>query len=458
MKRLGGMTPRQRRTLAAYAILAGLVVAWSTPARAEETPPYRFDFGPGSVEAGFRQVLPATLYSDQLGYGFEPGAALEGVDGGGGTDALRGDCIASNRPFFFSVKVPAEGNYRVTVTLGDAKAESTTTIKAELRRLMIEKVHLAAGQFETVSFIVNVRTPVIAERDGILAGKVKLKEPRESVQEAWGWDDRLTLEFGNARPAVCGIEIAPVPDAATIFLLGDSTVCDQSREPYASWGQMFTRFFRDPVAVANHGESGETYRDAVARRRVDKILSVMQPGDLVVLEFGHNDQKQIAAGTGGPFTTFKDEIRRCVASVRRYGGVPVLVTPVERREFDAQGHIKPSLADYAEAVRQSAKELRTAFIDLNAMSRKFYEALGPEGSKAAFASPEPGKVDNTHHNNYGAYELAKCVAQRFKEIQFRASVYLAEDFQGFDPGHPDPVDAFAVPPTPLVASEKPLGN
>jgi fibronectin type 3 domain-containing protein len=121
--------------------------------------PLKFDFGSGRVESGYAQVLPANEYSPASGFGFEPGGAIEVIDRGR-DDPLRGDFCTSNRPFYFSVKLP-EGNYRVTVTLGDLSGDSTTTVKAELRRLMLENVKTAAGKTEARSFIVNVRTPQI---------------------------------------------------------------------------------------------------------------------------------------------------------------------------------------------------------------------------------------------------------------------------------------------------------
>jgi lysophospholipase L1-like esterase len=449
------MASAWRKPGAVFAV-AGLTLLFSGFAPAAEAVLYRFHFGPGAVASGYLQILPSTIFSEKTGFGFEPGPTGSGVDRGG-RDPLRGDFITSERSFFFSVRVPAEGNYRVTVILGDAQGETTTTIKAELRRLMVEKVHTKSGEFATVSFIVNTRTPVIAATGDILAGEVKLKTPRESIQEGWAWDDWITLEFGNAHPAVCAVEIARV-EVPTIYLLGDSTVCDQSREPYASWGQMLTRFFKPEVAIANHGESGETYRDSIGRRRLDKVLSVMKPGDYLIMQFGHNDQKQVAAGTGGPFTTYKAEIRQHVGAVRRHGGIPVIVSPMERREFDENGRIKPSLADYAEASRQAAQELQVAFIDLNAMSIPFYEALGPEKSELAFVRTGPGKVDNTHHDNYGAYELAKCVVQGIKDAKLGIARYIVDDFRTFDPSHPDRVENFDVPPSPVVTIEKPFGN
>lgn len=414
---------------------------------------WRFDFGPGAVEPGYVQVLPGEEYSRERGHGFEPGATLRAVDRGA-PDALRGDGITSDTAFYFSVSVP-EGNYRVTVTLGDRSEETTTTVKAELRRLMVEALTLQAGEFATREFIVNVRRPQIAAVGPVRAGEVRLKAPRETTQEAWAWDENLTLEFNGRQPTVCAVEIERV-GVPTIFLIGDSTVCDQSREPYASWGQMFTRFFAATVAIANHGESGETYRDSIGRRRLDKIVSVMKPGDYLLMQFGHNDQKQIAAGSGGPFTTYKEEIERHVEAVRAVGGVPVLISPMERRGFDAEGRVIPSLADYAEATRQAAQELGTAFIDLNALSKPLYEALEAQGKDVSLKAFAP--KDNTHHNNYGAYQIAKCVVMGLRATGLEIARHISSDFVAYDPARPDPIDRFSVPPSPLVTQLRPLGD
>lgn len=413
--------------------------------------PLRFEFGPAPAEVGYTQVLAQTLYSSESGYGFETGADVKDVKAELPRSS-RSDSCASDRAFYFSVAVP-EGNYRVTVTLGDPTAPTDTTVKAELRRLMLEKIQTTKGAFVTRSFIVNVRTPKIAG-----GGQVNLKAPRESVQEAWAWDERITLEFNGTHPSVNKLVVEPV-DVPTIFLIGDSTVCDQSREPFNSWGQMLPRFFKPEVAVANHGESGETYRDSIGRRRLDKIVSVMKPGDYLFMQFGHNDQKQIGkagAAGGGPFTTYKAELKTHVDAVRAHGGIPVVVSPMERREFTPEGKIRGGLRDYAEAARQSAQELGVAFIDLNKMSIPFYEFLeakGPDYSRQAFAGQ-----DNTHHCNYGSYELAKCVIEGIKANKLGLVKFISEDFTGFDSAHPDPVETFAVPASPLVTEQKPLGN
>ncbi|MDP3070502.1 MAG: rhamnogalacturonan acetylesterase [Opitutaceae bacterium] len=395
----------------------------------QRTPPLSFDLGP-------RGISRDTLYTRDRGYGFEPGA--------------------SATSFHFTARVPREGNHRVTVTVGSDTVATDMAIKTELRRLMVEKITAPHGGSARVSFIVNTRTPAIPATGDLKAGAVRLKMPRESVQEAWAWDDALTLEFVGPAPAVRRIEIEPA-EVPTIFLLGDSTVCDQSKEPYNSWGQMITRWFSPAVAIANHGESGETYRDSIGRRRLDKIASVMRPGDWLIMQFGHNDQKQIAAGSGGPFTTYKDEIARHIAVVRARGGVPVIVSPMERRGFDEAGRVRGSLTDYAEAARQAAQEHGVAFIDLNAMSKVLYAALGPEQSARAFATPR-GVVDNTHHNNFGSYQLAQCIAQAIRAQGLPIAKFLAADFKGFDPSRSDDPDTFKVPASADFTNERPLGD
>ena len=428
----------------AVQLCAGGLMAVRTAARAQSIATYKFDFGPGKVAPGYIQVLPETRYSKALGYGFEPGAKISCVDRGG-KDPLRADFCTADKPFFFSVKLP-EGNYNVTVTLGDAQGESTTTIKAELRRLMVEKVQTASGKFATRTFVVNIRTPVISG-----GGEVRLKD-REKTTELWAWDEKLTLEFNNTRPCIAALEITKAGDIPTIYLLGDSTVCDQPREPYSSWGQMLTRFFKPGIAVANHAESGDSLKSALGARRLDKVLSLMKPGDFLFIQYAHNDEKEKGEGVGA-FTTYKADLKYFVAEVRRKGGIPVLLTPVQRRTFDAQGKITNSHGDYPEAARQVAKEDDVPLIDLHAMSTMFYEALGPEKSRLAFK-----EGDGTHHNNYGSYELAKCIVAGIRTNRLGIAKYLLPDVPPFDPAHPDPIDGFRLPASPEFTATKPDGS
>jgi|SRR5712692_4846101 len=440
-------------------ILALLVTVGSPAVRPTrgQTPTLKFDFGPGKVAHGYRQVIETTTYTKERGYGFEPGASVSCVDRGG-EDALRGDFCTSDKPYYFSVALP-EGNYHVTVILGDAQGESTTTIKAELRRLMLQGVHTARGEFATRTFTVNIRTSKIAGD-----GEVKLKD-REKTTEVWAWDEKLTLEFNDRRPAVCALEITRTNNLPTIYLLGDSTVCDQPREPYASWGQMLTGFFGPAVVIANNAESGESLRSSLGAKRLDKVLSTMKPGDYLFIQFAHNDEKERGEGVGA-FTTYKADLKRFVAEARKLGGIPVLVTPMHRRAFDAQGKITNSHGDYPEAVRQTAKEENVPLIDLNAMSKDLFEALGPQGTLKAFVHYPAGTFpdqpkelkDDTHFNSYGAYELAKCIVEGVKAAKLGITKYLVKDLWHFDPKHPDRPEDLKLLPSPLSAGVKPQSN
>ena len=403
----------------------GTVLAFSPAARAAGITSFDFEFGGSPALAGHIQIAPTNFYSDAVGYGLEPGA--DATDAGG--------CVTSANPFYFSVKLP-EGNYMVTVTLGDKTGESTTTIKAELRRLMLEAIHTAPDKTVTRSFIVNLRTPPIAGD-----GEVHLK-PREKTTEWWDWDDKLTLEFNGARPSLDALEIEKA-DVPTVFILGDSTVCDQPAEPWDSWGQMLPRFFRPDIAIANHAESGETIASSLGAHRFDKVFSLMKPGDYLFLQFGHNDMKSRATNALERYT---EDFKRVIAETRAKGGTPVLVTSMERKA----GVEHPTLMGYPDAVRAVAKEENCALIDLNAMSVVFYQALGTNIGKAF--------QDGTHHNNYGSYELAKCVVAGIKQDKLPLAKYITDDFKGFDPAHPDPVDTFSMPASPQHSGVKPLGN
>ena len=402
-----------------------------------------FDFGSGHAQPGPTQVTPQTAYDAQRGFGF--------LDAAG---------AAPHAPRVFAVAV-AEGNYDVTIRFGDPARATATTIKAESRRLMLLKVETAPGRYETRTFTVHVRKPTIST-GGVTALNSREKGPPVTPD----WDDRLTLEFNGRPPGVAALEIKPAPDALTVFLAGDSTVTDQAHEPYAGWGQMLPRFFRAGVAVSDQAESGLALRSFEHQKRLDKILSMMKKGDYFFIQFGHNDQKDKSAGAG-PFTSYKANLKRFIAAARSKGGLPVLVTPMERRRFDAAGRPAATLADYAEAVRQVGVEEHAPVIDLNAMSLKLYAALGPENSKKAFVHypantfPDQAKPleDNTHHNAYGGYELARCIVEGLKANVPELAKQLVNDAGSFDPAQPDAPEEVGIPASPVTGkTEKPAGN
>jgi lysophospholipase L1-like esterase len=410
---------------------------WFTPTLwAREKTDFKFSFAPGNPPPGYLHVSPDDIYNSDPGYGFEPGANVAAVDRGAA------GFVTSDKPFYFSVALP-EGNYNVTLTLGDPAGESMTTVKAELRRLMLQNVHTEAGEIVTRTITVNLRTPKIST-----GGKVHLK-PREATTEAWAWDGKLTLEINGRRPCLDRLEISKA-DVLTVYLLGDSTVCDQPEEPWTSWGQMLTRFFKAGVAVSNQAESGETADGSIGAHRLDKVLSTMKPGDYLFIQYGHNDMKERGPGVG-PFTSYTAALKTFVDRARSKGGIPVLVTPVNRRMMDSAGHVTNSLNQYPDAVRQLAKAQNVPLIDLNAMSKTLYEAIGPKELSKAF-------VDQTHHNAYGGYELAKCVVQGILDEKLGLANFIVEDFKPFDPAHPDAIGSVTIPASPRSSTTAPSGG
>jgi len=413
------------------AILSATVLAVASLtafAQTNEPTSYKFIFG-GAPEAGWTQITPANMYSAQTGYGFEPGTLPVAV----GNDALGAD-----KPFYFSVKEP-EGNYKVTVTLGSASAPSDNTVKAELRRLMLEKIHTDAGQSVTRSFIVNVRIPQFP------GGQVRLKAPRETTQEARAWDDKLTLEFNRdeANSAVSKVEIEKV-DVPTIYILGDSTVCDQSGETFNSWGQMLTRWFDTDVAIANHAESGETLASSIGEKRFAKVYSLLKPGDYVLMQFAHNDMKNNAPNA---LDTYKANYVKVIGEIRAKGAIPVVVASMER----SNGANQDTLKGYPAAALATAAAQNAASIDLHSMSQVFYRALGPDVKKAF-------NDGVTHHNSYGSYELSKLIVMGIKADKLDIAKYIVSDFKDFDPSHPDPLATFKMALSAGRNAPRPLGD
>lgn len=390
---------------------------------------FKFSFGPGKVPEGFVQVLPEQGYTAGK-WGFEGDTKPRGGDTGGG-DALTSHYIQG--PFTFSVDL-AEGNYRVTAHLGHPTEATVTTILAESRRLMVEKVETGAGRSARVTFIVNVRNHRIPPPPRNAPGGSEVRFTA-GLDNPLTWDDKLTLTFTNQRPCVQAIEIEPVT-VPTIFLAGDSTVTDQGRDPAASWGQMLPAFFAPEVAVANHATSGETLKSFVTSLRLEKILSQMKAGDCLLMQFGHNDEKQSWPQTYvDPQTTFKAYARVFIAEARRKGATVVLISPMERRggtTAEANSHF-----GFPQAYRELAKEENVPLIDNWAASKVMYAAMGDDLA-AAFG-------DQTHHRNYGAYHLARLVATGLRANTVDVARFLREDFRELDPARPDKLADFMVP-------------
>lgn len=334
----------------------------------------------------------------------------------------------------------APGDYEVTVAVrgtGEAVA-----VWSEDRRLMAAPVTLKAGETRTVKVIVNVRNAELAkaEQDATPVPKVGL---RGSEPTDFTWDDQLTIRVTGGELA--GVEMQPV-QARRILLAGDSTVADQNGKDYASWGQMLPRFLDPKLSIANHARSGETMKSFVTSLRWDKLLSELRPDDVVLIQFGHNDEKKQWPRTyaavdfkqkgGGAYPAW---LAAFVADVRQRGGQPVLVTPVARRSFK-NGRIENTHTGYDAAVRETAKTLNVPLIDLTEKTTRMYEALGPDLSPLAFGNKGE---DKTHHNAYGAYVIACYVAHDLTVLP-GLNVGAAADLPACSPDAPDDPRTFTI--------------
>ena len=404
-------------------------------------------------------LLPSLMMAQTYDYDLTQAQPVYNQQTGYGYDILPAPNVKkpTAEPFFFSVKVP-DGNYRVRVELGGVK-NGNTTVRAEGRRLMMDNILTPKKKdAQTVEFVVNKRSTLI-EGDK----HVKIKDREKGYLT---WDEKLTLEFNGPQPAVRSIHIERDDQVPTIYLCGNSTVVDQANEPWASWGQMITRFFGPGIAVSNHAESGLTARSFIGSNRLDKILSTLKKGDYVFVEFGHNDEKERQPGDGAWYH-YQYQLKIFIDRVRAKGADIVFCTPTQRRSFESDNKtISNTHGDFPAAMKMVAEKERVPLIDLNQMTKVFFETLGLEDSKRALVHypantfpNQPNELrDNTHFNPYGAYEVAKCVVMGIKKLGLPLVQQLRSDWQDFDPAHPDDWKTFQWSPAKNADVVKPDGN
>ena len=283
----------------------------------------------------------------------------------------------------------APGDYDVTAVLG-GEAEGATAVTAETRRAVLAETHTGAGEYVRRSFTVNVRTP-----EG---------EPTGATGTPG-----LDLYFGGSAPELAALRVRPSRHVPHIYLAGDSTVCDQPGEPYTGWGQELPQFLRRGVSVANYADSGESSGSFLTTQALfPTMLPLIRRGDLVLIQFGHNDKQTTAAD-------YRANLTALVEGVREQGGRPVLVTPVVRRWFNSDGTLNNGIAlhvnglgvDLPAEMRSLAAEESVPLIDLTALTKALVESYGPEASKALYLYNE--KRDNTHFSVTGATEVSQLV-------------------------------------------------
>ena len=209
---------------------------------------------------------------------------------------------------------------------------------------------------------------------------------------------------------------------AVIWIVGDSTVED-NQPPFRGWGWALPQYVREGVTVKNHALSGRSSRSFRAEGLFEPVEKALGPGDLLLIQFGHNDEKDDERHTD-PDTTFPEELWRYCAAALSRGAQPVLITPVCRRFFGGDGSLFYTHGEYPRAIRILAAEKGIPLCDLKAASRALYRSLGEQGTAELFVRLAPGENpdfpeghdDRSHFNPHGATVIAGLVAEGLKQL------------------------------------------
>jgi DNA sulfur modification protein DndE len=206
-----------------------------------------------------------------------------------------------------------------------------------------------------------------------------------------------------------------------VFLIGDSTMADklQADFPETGWGMPFSHLFNEAVEVQNHAYNGRSTKSFRTEGRWKKVFQQIKKGDYVLIQFGHNDAK--ASDTSryaAAQTDFRENLTRYVAETRSKGGIPILLTPTQRRKFDSTGVFVDQHADYPAVVREVAIREKVLLIDIEKESKKYISSEGPEGAKKMFLHYPvgifkkfmKGVADDTHFSPFGAMKISDMVA------------------------------------------------
>ncbi|MDR0897365.1 MAG: rhamnogalacturonan acetylesterase [Oscillospiraceae bacterium] len=214
----------------------------------------------------------------------------------------------------------------------------------------------------------------------------------------------------------------------TVYICGDSTASyyPPEQEPAAGWGQALQGFMPEGITVSNEAIGGRSSKSFLGEGRLNAIEARIQPGDLLLIQFTHNDAADhLIWRHTQPWGSFQDNLRIFVLTAQRHGAQPVLLTPVCRWVWDEAGeNLRANHGDYPEAVRCLAREMGVPLIDVFEKSCAHLQALGMERSRALFMHVAPGvypyhkegKADSTHTSREGAQAFAGIVAEGLRAI------------------------------------------
>ncbi|RTQ46619.1 rhamnogalacturonan acetylesterase [Hymenobacter gummosus] len=244
------------------------------------------------------------------------------------------------------------------------------------------------------------------------------------------------------------------PRKTTIYLIGDSTIAQKTRQtfPETGWGMPLGTFFDTTVVVANHAQNGRSTRTFLAENRWQPIAAALQPGDYVLVQFGHNDESEAHPDRYTSPADYRRNLLKFVQETRARKAYPVIITPVTRRKFK-DGRQQETHVAYSAATAELARAERVPLIDLDKLSRELLQQFGEENSRLLFLQLAPGdhpnypygRQDNTHFSELGARKMAQLVVSEIK----------AQQLLGLADHLAQPTAKNAVPPTPAGKDAQP---
>jgi len=210
---------------------------------------------------------------------------------------------------------------------------------------------------------------------------------------------------------------------STIYIIGDSTAANKQPKAYpeTGWGMELQSFFNSEIVVDNRALNGRSTKSFKAEKQWQPILEKLAPGDYVLIEFGHNDEKIEKPGIGTSLAEFKTNLINYVNETRSKKAVPVLLTPISRRSFK-NGVLLDSHGDYPKVTRKVADSLKVPLIDMLVKTENLLNKLGDLPSIKLFNYVDSGNVnypigkkDDTHLSPEGAKQIAALVVDGIKE-------------------------------------------
>ncbi len=210
----------------------------------------------------------------------------------------------------------------------------------------------------------------------------------------------------------------------TIFLAGDSTMAwkAENKSPETGWGMLLPNYLNKNVNVDNRAINGMSTHSFIAEGFWNKLISEVDEGDYVFIQFGHNDTRIDRKDRYASPDSYKANLVKFVNEVRTKKATPVLLTSIERRNFDSDGNFIPAHGVYPEVMRKVALDKNVVLLDVNIDSRKLIKSLGSTESKKLFLIAEPNTLenypdginDNTHLNYAGATIITELIINEIK--------------------------------------------